>query len=528
MLIAEVPGARLADLRGSPEFARWLPAVAEAVATLHATRVEGLPPVAKRNKEGSALSAARTLAAICPKIGDHALRLGAKLAARLAESSVRSVPVHGDFYDDQIVVSSAGVVLLDLDAAGVGNPLLDVGNFLAQLTARHDESSRGVFVESYARVRPDTREEWPLFEAAALLRLAVKPFRHLEPDWPHEVEHLIELSTRRLEDDRRSRQLSVSPADPRLPQLELLQDPARVARELERLLETGPVEVTQAALVRHETGRRCVLRYDVRIQSNGATPTERLYGKAFANARGAQVYKQLRTLSSGAACGPHVAIPEPVGYILPWKLLLERAVPGEPILPALVAGDERLAVRIAEALHALHQSEVCLERRHELVKEFAPLGDRVERLAASSPRLASHARRCLELARALSDRPWQWRSRPVHRDFYHDHVLVGEHGLSVLEWDDAAMSEPAVDVANFLAHLRLLSLQRTGTPDALDGVSAVFAERYRKLDSALDAALLRLLEGATLLRLAETHLPEERGEWLAERLLEQSELLITP
>jgi aminoglycoside phosphotransferase (APT) family kinase protein len=121
-----------------------------------------------------------------------------------------------------------------------------------------------------------------------------------------------------------------------------------------------------------------------------------------------------------------------------------------------------------------------------------------------------------------------WRWRPVHRDFYHDQVLVSEGGLSVLDWDDAAMSEPAVDVANFLAHLRLLALQGLGTPDALDDLSAVFLGRYRQLDGGLDPALLRFLQGATLLRLAEIHRPRTRGEWLAERLLEQSELLLGP
>jgi Ser/Thr protein kinase RdoA (MazF antagonist) len=169
---------------------------------------------------------------------------------------------------------------------------------------------------------------------------------------------------------------------------------------------------------------------------------------------------------------------------------------------------------------------VLLERRHGLDDELAPLAGRVERTAASSGPLAGRARRCLELAGVCAERPWPWRWRPVHRDFYHDQVLVGGHGLSVLDWDDAAMSEPAVDVANFVAHLRLLALQRTGTPDALESVSAAFVERYRQLDADLEPSLVRFLEGTTLLRLAEIHLPRERGEWLSERLLQQSELLL--
>ena len=95
----------------------------------------------------------------------------------------------------------------------------------------------------------------------------------------------------------------------------------------------------------------------------------------------------------------------------------------------------------------------------------------------------------------------------------------------MLDFDDAALSEPAVDVANFLAHLRLLALQRTGEPGALAGVAA-FEDRYHHLDPDLDPALIRFLEGATLLRLAEIHLPRARGMWLARRLLAESERLL--
>jgi aminoglycoside phosphotransferase (APT) family kinase protein len=527
LFVEEAAGERLADL-AEDEFEQWLPAVAEALAALHAAQVEHLPLLAKRNKEAAVLAAARTLATVCPEAGPLALRLGATLAARLSESPGGNMPVHGDFYDDQVLVSDAGVVLLDFDAAGRGNPLLDVGNFLAHLAARRGERSRRLFLDAYTAARGELTEDVALFEAAALLRIGITPFRWLLPDWPREVERRVELASARLADDRQSRRFSFAPADPRLPQLELLCEPAQVARELARLLEDGPVEVVQATVVRHKPGRRCLLRYEVRVGADGEERRETLYGKVFASGRGAQVYERLRVVAAAAACGPDVAIPEPVGYVAPLKLLVQRAVPGEPAHQSLLDGDESLAAGIADALHALHESGVALDRRHDLDDELAPLAGRVERLAALDRRLASAARRCLELARLRAELPWSWRARPVHRDFYHDQVLVRADGLSILDWDDAAMAEPAVDVANFLAHLRLLALQTTGTPEALDGVSAAFADRYRQLDADLDPDLVRLLAGTTLLRLAGIHLPRPRGRLLARRLLEQSEHLLAP
>jgi thiamine kinase-like enzyme len=192
----------------------------------------------------------------------------------------------------------------------------------------------------------------------------------------------------------------------------------------------------------------------------------------------------------------------------------------------LLAGDLALVGRIAEALNSLHGSSVRLERHHGLHDEIAPLASRVQRLASADAGLGETARHCLELVGRRAKRPWPWRWRPIHRDFYHDQVLVTEGGLSILDWDDAAMSEPAVDVANFLAHLRLLAIQRSGWPDELNEVSADFEGRYRQLDDGLDPDLVRFLQGTTLLRLAEIHRSRERGEWVAGHLLEQSELLL--
>lgn len=79
-----------------------------------------------------------------------------------------------------------------------------------------------------------------------------------------------------------------------------------------------------------------------------------------------------------------------------------------------------------------------------------------------------------------------------------------------------------MDVANFLAHLRLLSLKSFGKPDGLAPVAGAFFERARELDRELDPRLVCYLEGATLLRLAEIHSEKENEPWLVARLLDES------
>ena len=267
----------------------------------------------------------------------------------------------------------------------------------------------------------------------------------------------------------------------------------------------------RVAQVRHKPGRRCLLRYELRVGSGPTRHREHVYGKTFASERGSRVFQTLRTIAGVRPWGPSVAVGEPIAYLPSLRLLLQHEVEGVPSRPALLAGDEQLAAQIAEALHTLHDSAVCLERNHGLEDELATLANRVASSRAGRP-----AHRCLAVVENAFERPFGWRLRPIHRDFYHEQVLVSSSGLALIDFDDAAMSEPAVDVANFLAHLRLLALEEPSKATAIAAASAAFAARYGDLDAQLDPLLVRVLESATLLRLACIHEP------FAEQLINES------
>ena len=514
---AAADGTRLADVRDDPGFRDSLGAVAGALARLHATPVGRLAAPGAEAEARAVVAAGRAIGTLVPDLAEEADRVARAIVRHLRALDGADATIHGDFYDDQVLVSDAGVVLLDLDEARRGHPLADVGNLMAHLSARGDPGgARLEFLHAYARYRPDAPGEVVPFEAAGLLKLAVGPFRRLEPDWPAAVERLLGLAADRLDEDRPRH--AAARADPALPQLETLRDPVRMARELGSVCGR-PASLDGVTIVRHKHGRRCTLRYDVK-RGNGR---ERLFAKTYASDRAPRVFASLQALSAGHSCGARVAFPEPVACVPELNLVLQKEVPGRPIARRLLAGDEPLAAGVAEALHALHTSRVELARTHSLARELAPLGERVATIGGRAPSLEPLARRCLAVVHADSERAWPWRSRPVHRDFYHDQVLASDRDLSFLDLDDAAMSEPAVDVANFLAHLALLGLEERGFPDALAGPAAAFRDRYRDLDGDLDLDLLDFLQGATLLRLAAIHVSRPRGDRLAERLLRESE-----
>jgi Ser/Thr protein kinase RdoA (MazF antagonist) len=503
--------------------------LAATLARLQAVETGHLPARSLADEAATVVDTARWLSLVLPALAGRLTRLSERIGNGLASQPAAFRTVHGDFYDDQALVSDAGVTVIDLDELHRGHPLSDVGNMLAHLRsgeARGDGTgdARERFLRSALADEPHTTGDLAPFEAAALLRLAPGPFRRLEPDWPDGIERIVGLAEASLDTVRRSVTSSakIPPGtirDPELPHLCALRDPGRMTRELTAMGTLRSIE-----LIRHKPGRRAILRYTVR-RPDGTI--EHLYGKTFASERGPRVFAIARAIVAARAFGPDVRLPEPVAFLPELKLLVQRSVPGQPAESALLANDASLATRIATAFHRLHASGIDLERRHDLAKELAPLPGRVEDIRDGDPSLlplALAALAAIETATCATD--WLWRWRPVHRDAYHDQVLVDGDRLAILDLDDAAMSEPAVDVANVVAHLQLLGIQRHDDPAALAPAIDAFLGRSLALDPELDRSLLGLLRAATLLRLAGIHIGRANGPRVASLLLAESTSLL--
>lgn len=106
----------------------------------------------------------------------------------------------------------------------------------------------------------------------------------------------------------------------------------------------------------------------------------------------------------------------------------------------------------------------------------------------------------------------------VHRDLHDKQVLVTADGeVGVLDLDTLAKGDPAVDVANLLAHLELRSLQGQCSPDRADLAAVAFVDGYRP-DRALRARLTAYT-AATRVRLACVYAFRPRWRHLARHLL---------
>ena len=111
---------------------------------------------------------------------------------------------HNDFYDDQLLLLENGkIALVDLEDIGPGDPMLDVGNFLAHLrwsmrsgNAVRAENCRA-FHEAFLRAALE-RFRWDahslaLREAVCLFRICTNIIRHPKHDWKQRLDAALAL-----------------------------------------------------------------------------------------------------------------------------------------------------------------------------------------------------------------------------------------------------------------------------------------------------------------------------------------------
>ena len=168
------------------------PAVGEALARLH--RIPALPGVtAGPVPAGPPVTVTADLTRLDPGLGAVARRVAGRLAARLSGDHGPEVAVHGDFSADQVLVATDGTVrIIDLDRAGTGPAMLDVGSFAAvELLADPalddplaSARTRALLDGYTAPLDPARLRAWT---ARALMTRLDEPFRDGHPDWAERI-----------------------------------------------------------------------------------------------------------------------------------------------------------------------------------------------------------------------------------------------------------------------------------------------------------------------------------------------------
>lgn len=407
----------------------------------------------------------------------------------------------------------------------------------------------------------DALDRVDLYTAAGLVRLAPHAFRSRHPEWPAKIADMLQRSEEILGTPAREsappqcgsrlphqgqsshnagrglhggqpwrggpgmqepRCSSRSPVEPVLvddpfglkdqPEMSFLTaalDPLEAAARLgplvTRLAGTeSPAGLQAIRVVRLKPQRRCLIEYDWSVgdeQAGGAFTTVAKVRMKGVDRSASRLLGALWEADFHTSSPDGVYVPAPVGVVPEWRMWLQSKAPGVSATE-LLRGAERieLARRIADAIHKLHRRGPPPGRRHTMADELRILRERLPLVIGSHPKFGGRLDRLLDACDCLAAETPALPPRPIHRDFYADHVLVDGARLCLLDLDLYCEGDPALDIGNFCGHLTEQSLRTWGRPDVLADCERALTDRYVELAGEQAHLVVQAYATLTLVR----------------------------
>jgi aminoglycoside phosphotransferase (APT) family kinase protein len=521
-------GRLLSEAVLEPSFdAAELIRVGVALAELHRQRIPRLPFVARPAEAQSLLESGDLLAFLLPKTSERLLNTARTLAACIGGWPQRDATTHGDFYAKQVLLhGDGGVTLLDFDEAGRGDPLSDLGTFLAhverevicgRLTVGRRDEILAALLEGYLTTAAgmDTRN-LELYIAAKLFARMPHFFRTCDPHWTA----LTVQSLARVESLLGGRRWTHSKmeADPwrgrgmdeKMSTLSRAIDPVQAGPLLKSALreydpDIARLRVRAVRLRRHKPGRRALIEYAIECRhTDGSRESLTLLGKL--RRRGVdlenlRLIKQLVSDGFSADSTDGISIPQVLGQVPELALWLQQKVGGRSAAELFAtAQGSSVARRAADAVCKLHRCQPPLRRTHSIADELTLLRVRLEVVATQRPAWKGRLEKLFEVCARLAENLAVVAPRPIHRDFYHDHILLEGKRVWLVDLDLLCAGDPALDAGNFIGHLIEWSVRAPAERPFLKTAADSFTKRFLEHSGKGTAEAVRVYTTLTLAR----------------------------
>lgn len=531
-----VPGQRLGGLAGAPAFTQHARRTARALAQLHGLEFPLWTRRKPAEEAGVVLRWAAVLLAVRPDLARRIEQLRDRLVCELETRTTLKGPVHGDFHHTNVLVDGDRITIIDLDEMAFGDPLLDVGRFMAStripslrtfgtVDGLHD--ARETFLAEYLRRNPDDERRARMFEAATLFTAAASAFRIQRPRWHEEVEILLEEAERTFGMATARGGPAVAqdlpPFKPTADPRPWLEDPlfmrATLAQDVQSTFDAELTSCTVRDVARD--GER--VSYRLRGRQEGRRWSTDVAGSR--TRHGAGLMQRIDMLSRAMEGVPGAPVlPRPVAYVRALSLMLYEVPTGTPLASLLDTdlGDDSV-MRLAHALAIMHRTATELDRTRSISSELGTLRRRTSAAHDVCPELGRRvAALASRIGPSMSAAP-KWTS-PVIGVVHTQHVLLDGDRITFARVEDVVLAHPFLDAADFLARLTLAGLKTGGTPDRAR-LSTHFRREYEARSGwSLDGAIP--FEVSALLRLACTQVLRDPDAFAANRLVDHAETLL--
>lgn len=218
--------------------------------------------------------------------------------------------------------------------------------------------------------------------------------------------------------------------------------------------------------------------------------SKRIFGKQFADNRGAQIYAESQRLWN-AACEGRLSfmVAKPIRWDIKKQTLWQHAIEGKPLIKQLFSTEGvSIASRIGRAAGGMTQSKIEPALRfdgqdqmqrsrkyaHELAKRLPDLADSLNDLLQS-----------LDLRHAQQSAGFT--AKPLHgAPHAHQWLDCGDH-LGLVDFDRTCLGDPELDAATFIAEMDFEDRQTV----PVDELNGTFLDAYQSVTGKLDNNLLK-------------------------------------
>ncbi len=212
MVCEWVRGRSLLEKLETRDSTQVLRRLARTLRDFHGLRVDGLKTLQPRDLARQVEHACTDLRLTCPELAPRLTGLAAELGGRLESLQVEGpVTLHNDLHWNQVRIHQRRCAMLDLEQMCIGDPLVDVANFVTQvrmLGQRREREVDPAQAEQWAQEflthwesatgRPISVERLHLYASISLLGLARGMMRHLRPGWQELAQQCVEQAEAEL------------------------------------------------------------------------------------------------------------------------------------------------------------------------------------------------------------------------------------------------------------------------------------------------------------------------------------------
>ena len=302
--------------------------------------------------------------------------------------------------------------------------------------------------------------------------------------------------------------------------------------------------VTEIELFKYKPNRRCVLGYRLngRLRHSHTKTTHEIIGKVFRDDRGERLHALQDALwhNGFADDSPdNIHVPRAIAYLSKMRMQVQEKAPGKTLneLVQTTPIDGYMS-RCAHGLAKLHCTDLAgwLEehsdfqlKSYTIDHELRQLARFTENLCGYRPDLAKDAHYLHQALVAWGKRLPQTRTAvPIHRDFYYSQLLVAGNRLTLIDFDLLALGDPALDVANFTAHLAFMGIDHLDDIDALAAAADLFKISYAwpKFVDETFWERVTFYEAATFFRLLQVIAPRPGLAHLFDPMLERTRQML--